>query len=131
MAEIMHSCHPAEIGAELMPFVQEPVPLGRRTGLRPVNMPASDTTLESGATIVHVDQNFVSLGQGAVVFIDRGAADDVTPGDMYTIYRLNNPGLPAVVLGELAVLSVRDSTAMAKVLTTRYVVRVGDRLDPK
>ena len=81
--------------------------------------------------IVHADRNFLSLAAGQVVFIDRGAADDVTPGDMFTIYRLNNPGLPAVVLGELAVLSVQDSTAMAKVLSSRYTIRVGDRLDRK
>jgi hypothetical protein len=131
MAEIMHSCHPAEIGALLMPFVPEPVPLARRTRMRPVNLPASDAALKNAGTVVYVDHDFVSLGQGHVVFIDRGADDDVTPGDMYTIYRLNNPGLPAVVLGELAVLSVQGNTAMTKVLSSRYTIRVGDRVAPK
>ena len=74
-----------------------------------------------------VDHSLMSLGEGEVVFIDRGAAHDVTPGDVYTIYRLNNPGLPAVVLGELAVLSVHDDTSVAKILSSRYTVRVGDR----
>jgi hypothetical protein len=50
---------------------------------------------------------------------------------MFTIYRLNSPGLPAVVLGELAVLSVQDETAMAKILSSRYTIRLGDRVDPK
>jgi len=131
IAEIMHSCHPAEIGAELMPFVAEPVPLARRRAVRPVNMPASDAVLENAGMIVHTDHGYVSLAEGNVVFIDRGAADDVTPGDIFTIYRLNNPGLPAVVLGELAVLSVQDSTAMAKLLSSRYTIRVGDRIDLK
>jgi hypothetical protein len=131
IAEIMHSCHPAEIGALLMPFVPEPVPLARRSSMRPVNMPADDAVLEQAGVIVHVDHSIVSFGEGQVVFIDRGEADDVTPGDVYTIYRLNTPGLPAVVLGELAVLSVNDTTSTARILSSRYTVRVGDRIDPK
>jgi hypothetical protein len=131
MAEIMHSCNPAEIGALLMPFVPEPVPMARRTEMRPVNLPASDAVLESAGAIVHADNSLISLSAGNVVFIDRGASQDVTPGDMFTIYRLNNPGLPAVVIGELAVLSVQDDTAMAKIISSRYTVRLGDRVDPK
>jgi hypothetical protein len=131
MAEIMHSCNPAEIGTLLMPFVPEPVPMARRAEMRPVNMPASDSAIESAGSIVHADHSLISLSAGNVVFIDRGAAQDVTPGDMFTIYRLNSPGLPAVVLGELAVLSVQDETAMAKILSSRYTIRLGDRVDPK
>lgn len=131
IAEIFGSCDPAEIGAVLMPFEAQPVPLARRTSARPVNAPADESVLESAPAIVHVDRNIVSLGEGHVVYIDRGAADDVTPGDIFTIYRLNAPGLPGVVSGELAVLSVHENTSMAKILSSRYTVRVGDRIDPK
>ena len=131
IAEITDSCHPAQIGAKLIPFVPEPVPLGRRTAMRPVNQPASGDVLAESGAIVHVDFNFQSLGQGNVVFIDRGEAHDVTPGDIYTIYRMNVPGLPAVVMGELAVLAVHEETSVARILSSRYTVRVGDRLDVK
>lgn len=131
IAEIISSCVPSEIGAVLMPYVAEPVPLARRTSSRPVNLPADESVLESAPAIVHVDRNLMALGEGSVVFIDRGAAHDVTPGDIYTIYRLNVPGLPGVVLGELAVLAVHDNTSMAKILSSRYTVRLGDRIDPK
>ena len=56
---------------------------------------------------------------------------DVTPGDIYTIYRMNRPGLPPVVLGELAVLSVHSRSSVAKILRSRYTIFVGDRIDPK
>jgi hypothetical protein len=51
---------------------------------------------------------------------------------MYTIYRENNrAGMPPVVLGELAVLSVHKRFSVAKILESRYLIRIGDRLDPK
>jgi hypothetical protein len=75
--------------------------------------------------------DIVSLGEDAIVWIDRGANADVTPGDIYTIYRPNRPGLPPVVLGELAVLSVHSKSAVAKILRSRYTIHVGDRLDLK
>ena len=131
IAEITHSCHPATIGDTLMPFVPEPVPLARRTALRPVNQPASNDVLAAGGAIVHIDFNYVSVGEGNVVFIDQGATENVTPGDTYTIYRMNYKGLPAVVMGELAVLTVHEQTSVAKILSSRYVVRVGDRIDLK
>jgi len=66
-----------------------------------------------------------------VVFLDRGAQDDVQPGDLFTIYRMNHRGGPAVVIGELAVLSAKPRSAVAKILESRYPVYVGDRLERK
>lgn len=128
IAEIVHSCYPATIGAALMPFVPEPVPLARRTSMRPVNMPAGRDVLEGSPAIVHIDHSLLSMGEGNVVYIDQGSVDDVTPGDVYTIYRMNVPGLPAVVMGEVGVLSVHETTSVARILTSRYTVRLGDRL---
>jgi hypothetical protein len=73
----------------------------------------------------------ISLGQDHVVYIDRGADQDVTPGDIYTIYRMNRDGLPPIVLGELAVLSVHKSSSVAKIIESRYPIYIGDRLDLK
>jgi len=64
-----------------------------------------------------------------VVFIDRGENDDVYPGDLFTIYRVTDQGLPPVPVGELAVLSVQDHSALAKILESRYPIYVGDRLE--
>ena len=131
IGEIVDSCHPAEIGTKLIPFVPEPIPLARRTAMRPLNVPEPTDVIEAGGSIVHIDYNYQSFAEGNVVFIDRGAAHDVTPGDVYTIYRMNTPGLPAVVMGELAILSVHENSSTAKVLDTRYELRIGDRLTMK
>ena len=99
--------------------------------MRPLDVPEDPEVIKAGGTIVHIDFNIVSFAEGNVVFIDRGAAHDVTPGDVFTIYRMNTPGLPAVVMGELAVLSVHEKSSTAKILATRYDVRIGDRLTLK
>ncbi len=131
IGEIEDACSPVHVGDRLRKFEAQPVPLGRRTRMRPVNLPASEASLADAPAIVRTQDNVVSLGQGNVVFIDCGAADDVLPGDLFTIYRKNKAGLPPVVLGELAVLAVEDHTAVARILESRYTVYVGDLLEAK
>ena len=130
IAEIVHTCDPIEVGTLLQPFEPEPVPLGRSTAMRPVNFPAPQEKLESAPSIVYVRDNILALGQDHVVHVDLGE-EDATPGDIYTIYRENRPGLPPIVIGELAVLSVHKRFSVAKILESRYPVHLGDRLDPK
>lgn len=131
IAEIADSCRPLHVGAKLKPFEQEPVPLARLGSIRPVNEPAAVSQIKKGATIVMSDDGVVSLGQDHIVYIDRGSDDNVTPGDLFTIYRLNRHGLPPVVIGELGVLSVQAHTALAKIVRSRYPIFVGDRADLK
>lgn len=131
IAEITQSCRPVVVGARLKPFEPEPVPSERKTPMRPVNQPTSWEALRNAPTIVYSKDGIVSLGQDHVVFIDRGEEADVTPGDIYTIYRLTRRQSPPVVLGELAVLSVHDRSSVAKIIESRYPIYVGDLLEQK
>jgi LysM repeat protein len=131
IAEIVQSCDPVHVGALLRPYEPEPVPLGRITAMRPVNYPAKAEKLADAPVIVFSQDDVISLGQDNVVFIDQGADRDVTPGDIYTIYRMNREGLPPIVIGELAVLSVHQTSSVAKIIESRSAVYIGDRLDPK
>ena len=131
IAEIIHACNPIGLGDLLKPFSPEPVPLARRSGLKGVNDPVAYEELADAPYIVKANDNLFSLGQGHVVYIDRGAADDVAPGDLYTIYRETPRGLPPLLVGELAVLSVTEEASMAKILDSRYTIHLGDRLEPK
>ena len=38
---------------------------------------------------------------------------------------------PPMVLGELAILAVHESSSVARILEARYTVYLGDLLDPK
>ena len=132
IAEIIHLCMPIPAGTELKYFEPEPVPLRRITPMRPANYPAAYDELEDAATIVSSVDNLVTgselvtLGAGYLVLIDRGEAQDVVPGDIFTIYRRGREGYPPVVLGELGVLSVFENTALARILRSRYAIYIGD-----
>jgi len=131
IAEIVHSCDAVHLGDRLRLFEPEPVPLGRPTPMRPVNLPVAAEKLRDAPAIIYSRDDIISLGQDHVVFIDRGSDQNVTPGDVFTIYRSNDHGLPPLLLGELAVLSVQKRSATAKITESRYTIFVGDRLDPK
>ena len=131
IGEIVHSCDPILVGQQLQPFVREPVPLGRPSALRPVNYPEPErscgTTPSSSSrrtTSSPWPRTTSSTSTGA-------RTTNVTPGDMFTIYRKNRAGLPPIVVGELAVLSVHKSSSVARILESRYAVFVGDWLTPK
>ncbi len=131
IAEVVHACGPIAVGDDLNHFVPEPVPLARRSGMRGVNDPVTHEELLDAAAIVHSDAGLMSLGEGHVVFIDRGSRHEVTPGDIYTIYRQTPAGQPLLVIGELAVLSVKEEASLAKILESRYTIHIGDLLDPE
>jgi hypothetical protein len=130
IAEIVQSCDGMHVGAHLRAFEPEPVPLARRTPLRPVNEP-TQADLSNAPVVLTSPDDLVSLGQDHVVFLDRGTNDDVQPGDIYTIYRAAAGGRPAVVLGELAVLTTQARSSVAKILESRYPIYAGDRLERK
>jgi hypothetical protein len=131
IAEIIQACDSIRAGTGLKPFVPEPVPLGRRTGMRPPNVPAAAEALVDDPVILRAKDDIVSMGEDHIVFVNLGSESGATPGDMFTIYRENHPGLPPVVLGELAVLSVHPRGSVARIIASRYPVYVGDRLEPK
>jgi len=128
IAEIQQACTGLHSGTLLRAFEPEPVPLARRPAARASNDP-TESDLSGAPTIVLGDKSFFTLGQDHVVYIDRGETDDVYPGDLFTIYRVTDKGLPPVPVGELAVLSVQDHSALAKILESRYPIYVGDLLE--
>lgn len=131
IGEILDACGPIRVTDRLRVFEPQPVPLGRPGRMRPLNLPPSVDELDDAATILLSNDRVVSMGQGSLVYIDRGTEDDVLPGDRFTIFRQNKPGLPPVVLGELAILSTEEHTALGRILESRYVVYAGDRLGRK
>ena len=126
IGEIIQSCYPITVGALLKPFVPEPVPSERRRPMRPPTDPALREELAEAATIVLAKDGLVVMGQDHVVFIDRGESDDLAPGDVLTVYRVPKTDAPLVVLGELAILSVRENTSVAKITRSRHQMYVGD-----
>lgn len=126
---ITQSCREIPIGARLKPLPQIPIPLAKIPSLPAFCDPSSGKktgvilTAQGGAWLE-------GLGEGQLVQINLGSADQVQPGEFLTVFREGIPGVtPRQVLGELAVLTAENHTATAKVVLMRYAMRVGDLVE--
>jgi len=128
IGEIVRTCNPIPVDSKLRIFEPEPVPLRRTTPIRPVNFPADNDQLEDAPMIVESVDNIISLAAGYLVYVDKGEAQDVLPGDIFTIYRAGRRGYPPIIVGELGILSVAENTSLARILRSRRVVYAGDVL---
>jgi hypothetical protein len=126
IGEIVHSCSFIPVGADLIPFVSEPIPSRRKRPMRPATYPVAREELDDAAVIVHARDGLVVIGKDHVIFLDRGKGDSLVVGDILTVYRLPQTEGPPVVLGEVAVLSVKEGNALAKVVSSRYPMYIGD-----
>ena len=70
-------------------------------------------------------------GQGQLVSINLGTANGIAPGNMLTIFKIMYPSVPTSrnVIGELAVVSVRERTATAVVTYSGDAIMNGDRVE--
>lgn len=127
IAEVTDTCRAVHVGAGLMPFETLPIPLVAEGVPPTVNDPVTDGSLDAAGTVVYSENDVFSLGEGSILYLDLGEGE-AAPGDTYRIWRRNHEGLPPVVLGELAILRVGPSTSVARVLNSRYTIRVGDRI---
>lgn len=128
IGEIVRTCTPIAVGSGLRIFEPEPVPLRRNTPIRPVNFPAENHELDDAPMIITSVDNIITLGEGYLVFVDKGEAQDVLPGDIFTIYRRGRRGYPPIIVGELGILSVTENTSLARILRSRRIVYAGDVL---
>jgi LysM domain-containing protein len=118
----------------LKPFERIPVPLVLR---RP---PADRLTPPSGKAQGYLVDIGESSGEGVeaqiagaghLVFVDLGTQSGVAPGNLLTAWRIEYPKTPSSrhVVGELAVLQVRERYSLAKVLYSTNTLFVGDQVE--
>jgi LysM repeat protein len=128
-AEILSSCDAIPLGSWLAPF--EPLPIPMTVLTAPADCCTEPNDLPKGY-ITYSKDDALSFGQGHVVLLDLGEADQLAPGSICTIYR-DNPtkGMPRIVLGEAAVLTTGEHWSTAKIIRSRLPLKVGDRIEVK
>jgi len=127
-AIVEEACLDMHQGDYLKPFERVNVPLVRKQA--PPNRLTPPSGKASGYVIDgQLDKSM--LGAGDVLAIDMGSRDGLAPGNRLTVYRITYPTVPTSrnVIGELAVITVREKTAMAKVVASRDGILLGDRVE--
>lgn len=102
---------------------------------------ADNQTDVQGYILATLEANLRELGQGHVVFLDKGRADGLVEGNTLDVVRagdgLDDDGytpyydaeLPPETIGSLMVVDVKDHTAAAVVVRSLREVRIGDRVE--
>jgi LysM domain-containing protein len=126
-AVIEQACYDVHAGDYLKPFEKVNVPMVTRRA------PEDCCSTENDKTSRHVVdlQDDVSIGgTGSFLTIDAGTEDGVSPGTVFSVYRVMYPGVPTPrnVVGEATIVSVRDRTATAKITYARKEIMVGDQV---
>ena len=125
---VEQSCADIHAGDYLKPYERVSVPLAVR---RPT---ADRLTPPSGKVqgyVVDIADDAMIAAAGHLLSIDLGSEDGLAPGNMLTVYRIMYPTVPTTrnVVGEIAILAVRDKTATAKVLASRDAISAGDQVE--
>jgi LysM domain-containing protein len=127
-AVIEQSCADIHAGDYLRPFEKVNVPLVVQ---RPVATRLTPPSGKLNQYIVDLSGNSMIAGEGQLVLIDAGSESGVSPGNVFSVYRVNYPSVPTPrnVIGELTVVAVRDKTALAKITYSADALMVGDQIE--
>jgi len=125
---VEQACIDIHLGDYLKPFQKVSVPLILR------HAPPDRLTPPSGKTqghVVDVGDDSLIAGTGQLVSVNLGTTDGLAPGTLLTVYKVMYPSVPTPrnVLGELAIVSVQERTATARVIYSSDAIMSGDRVE--
>lgn len=146
---VTHACTDIPMGSFLKPYEPIPIPLGRKS---PPAVACDPPSGKAKGRIVYTRDGVYQIGTDTDVLVDLGLAEGLQPGDFLTIYRYNygfeygirpqgtywvnlpppeGVQIPRTYLGELAILSVGDRWATARVTDANRLIEVGDEVELK
>lgn len=125
---VERACADMHVGDYAKPFEKASVPLILRRA------PATRLTPPSGKAggfVVDIADDSMIAGQGQVLSVNLGTADGLAPGTILTVYKIMYPSVPTSrnVLGEAAVVAVRENTATVRLLQSNDHIMNGDRVE--
>lgn len=94
-----------------------------------------------GVILAALEENVGELGQGHMVFLDKGSRDGVAVGNTFSVVRAgdgldsdgyshhHDPSVPKEAVGHLVVVDTREETAAAVILQSSRELRIGDRVE--
>ena len=126
-AIVTQSCRELTIGARLKPIPQLPIPIARVPELPEWCDPPTN---RSRGFIVDSRGWDAGLAEGNLVQVDLGRDDQLEPGDFLTVFRPSSrDDQPAMVLGEIGVLTTEARTATGIILKARREIQIGDQVE--
>jgi hypothetical protein len=127
-AVVEESCIDIHAADYLKPFERVNVPM---VAARPYSDRMTPPTGKVDRYIIDLQDDAAVGGHGQFVIINAGSADGVTPGNVFSVYRITYPSVPTPrnVVGEATVVAARDTTSTAKITYSREEIMVGDQVE--
>jgi chemotaxis protein MotB len=119
-AQVVRSFAPLSPGDPVMRFV--PPTVDDQEGEQQSRMDGDSMIVD-----LQADKNMSLVGQGNLVYLDRGREDGLHPGDHLEVNRVGG-ALPRRKVAEIKVLSTEERTATAVITRSMSRVLVGDRV---
>lgn len=126
LAELRHCIYPVMKGDYLIPFEPKLAIVAENKGFDECPSPLPPT-----GTIIYLENGFSEAGLYDKVVIDLGEEDGLNVGTQLTIVQYINDRIPKVNIGNLIVIESQKNTSVAKILSCRSPVRVGDLVELK
>jgi hypothetical protein len=127
-AIVEQSCRDIHTGDYMVPYERPSVPLIVKRA--PADRLTPPTGKMNGAVIDMADDRMIA-GEGTILTLNLGTRNGITPGNILTVYRVMYPSVPSsrVIVGEVAVVAVREKTATARVTYSADAILAGDRVE--
>jgi hypothetical protein len=127
-AVIEESCIDIHAADYLKPFERVNVPMVVR---RPPSDRLTPPTGKVDRYVVDLQDDAIIAGEGQFVIIDAGSRDGVSPGTVFSVYRVMYPSVPTPrnVIGEVTVVAARETTSTAKITYSREEIMLGDQVE--
>jgi len=127
-AVIEESCIDIHAADYLKPFERVNVPM---VVSRPHADRLTPPTGKVDRHVVDLQDDATMVGEGSFVIIDAGSEDGVSPGSVFSIYRIMYPSVPTPrsVIGEVTVVKTRNATSTAKITYSSQEIMVGDQVE--
>lgn len=126
LAELKDCIYPVMKGDYLIPFEPKLAIVAENKGFD-----ECPTPLPPIGTIVYLENGFSEAGLYDKVVIDLGEEEGINVGTQMTIVQYINDRIPKVNIGNLIVIETQKNTSVAKILSCRNPVRVGDLVELK
>ncbi len=127
-AIVEHACAELHPGDYLLPYTEPTVP--RLANYQPTTREMAPSGKQHGY-VVDIADDIAIAGAGQLVLIDVGSSQGIAPGSVLTVYRIMYESVPTPrrIIGDLVVLTTREGTATAKVLSSYDALLVGDEVE--
>ncbi len=115
----------------------------RNDRLKPLESVTTEIVLKSSEQqiegyIVATQENLNLIGEGQIVYIDRGTSDGITEGNIFTIYRPakklkevisgEEVESPIEIIGKLVVVKARENVSTALITKSKKEITKGDHV---